>query len=111
MVVWENGRMKKSDYRKFIIQHGRSATTISPPCARWSRAATRESSGGEAPMPALVLIDGGIGQLHAAAEALEAIGDHQPAAGLHRQARGDHLRLRPGGRARSCSTATRRSCT
>ena len=34
MVVWEDGKMKKSDYRKFII-HGVKASTISPPCARW----------------------------------------------------------------------------
>ena len=35
MVVWEDGRMKKSDYRKFIIRTVK-ATTISPPCAKWS---------------------------------------------------------------------------
>jgi Nuclease subunit of the excinuclease complex len=34
MVVWEDGRMKKSDYRKFIIRTWK-AMTISPPCAKW----------------------------------------------------------------------------
>ena len=35
------------------------------------------------PMPSLVLIDGGIGQLHAAAEALEALGIiNQPLASI-----------------------------
>ena len=34
MVVWEDGQMKKSDYRKFIIRDV-TAWTILPPCARW----------------------------------------------------------------------------
>ena len=34
MVVWEDGKMKKSDYRKFIIRPWKGST-ISPPCARW----------------------------------------------------------------------------
>ena len=33
-------------------------------------------------MPSLILIDGGLGQLHAAAEALGIAANHQPAAGL-----------------------------
>ena len=34
MVVWEDGQMKKSDYRKFIIRDVME-WTISLPCARW----------------------------------------------------------------------------
>ena len=133
MVVWEAGRMKKSDYRKFIIR----GETFSPTTnvAVIDAAATQLVEGGntpsesvepitlspvppelipeekveilpilqklrpippgqnddfasmreavtrryrrlqeeQKPMPSLILIDGGIGQLHAAAEALEAL--------------------------------------
>jgi excinuclease ABC subunit C len=73
MVVWEDGRMKKSDYRKFIIKtvigNDDFASMREVVTRRYSR--LKEES---APMPGLVLIDGGLGQLHAAAEALEAIG-------------------------------------
>ena len=74
MVVWEDGRMKKADYRKFIIR-----TVIGQrrfrQHARGGDAALLAAAGGEAARcPGLVLIDGGLGQLHAAAEALEAIG-------------------------------------
>lgn len=73
MVVWEDGRMKKADYRKFIIRtvigNDDFASMREVVTRRYSRL-QQES----APMPGLVLIDGGIGQLHAAAEALEAIG-------------------------------------
>ncbi len=73
MVVWEDGRMKKSDYRKFIIKtvigNDDFASMREVVTRRYSR--LREEG---SPMPGLVLIDGGLGQLHAAAEALEAIG-------------------------------------
>jgi excinuclease ABC subunit C len=90
MVVWENGRMKKSDYRKFIIRgtpenRGEAAGTLpddkgpEDELLRDDFASMREAVGRryrrllqeKRPMPSLVLIDGGIGQLHAAAEALE----------------------------------------
>ncbi|MBX5495861.1 MAG: excinuclease ABC subunit UvrC [Bryobacteraceae bacterium] len=72
MVVWEDGRMKKSDYRKFIIR-----TVIgNDDFASIREAVTRrygrlKAEGGK--MPGLVLIDGGLGQLHAAAEALASL--------------------------------------
>jgi excinuclease ABC subunit C len=44
----------------------------------------------------LVLVDGGLGQLHAAAAALEELGNHGSAAGVDRQARRMDLRLRAG---------------
>ena len=70
LVVWENGSMKKSQYRKFIIR------------GEWGNddfASMREAVGRryqrlraeKAAMPGLILIDGGLGQLRAAADALE----------------------------------------
>jgi excinuclease ABC subunit C len=73
MVVWEDGKMKKSDYRKFIIKtvigNDDFASMREVVTRRYSRLKEEGT-----PMPGLVLIDGGLGQLHAAAEALEAIG-------------------------------------
>jgi excinuclease ABC subunit C len=113
MVVWEKGRMKKGDYRKFIIR-GMDTPVVE---GRTVRAAP-EGAGGPADhgvrvlpvyrqnddflsmrevvtrryrrvqeerkaMPGLVLIDGGVGQLHAAAEALESLGIiNQPLASI-----------------------------
>jgi len=34
MVVWEEGKIKKSDYRKFISRASRASMT-SPRCVRW----------------------------------------------------------------------------
>ncbi len=73
MVVWEDGKMKKSDYRKFIIRtvvgNDDFASMREVVTRRYSRLLEEK-----VPMPGLVLIDGGLGQLHAAAGALEAIG-------------------------------------
>ncbi len=130
MVVWESGKIKKSDYRKFIIRsvdgvddfaamrevvtrrYKRLQESGSPTGAGFALVGVEESGsptgaastpGGvkesgspagadSAPggmkvqkenMPSLVLIDGGIGQLHAAAEALEALGIvNQPLASI-----------------------------
>jgi excinuclease ABC subunit C len=72
MVVWEDGKMKKSDYRKFIIRTVEGvddfASMREVVTRRYKRLQQEEKS-----MPSLVLIDGGLGQLHAAAEALEAL--------------------------------------
>ena len=69
MVVWEDGHMKKSDYRKFIIRTVEGvddfASMREVVTRRYKRVQEEEK-----PMPSLVLIDGGLGQLHAAAEAL-----------------------------------------
>ncbi|HET7214151.1 MAG TPA: excinuclease ABC subunit UvrC [Terriglobia bacterium] len=69
MVVCEEGRMKKADYRKFIIksvpQNDDFASMREVVGRRYSRLQEEKK-----PLPDLVLIDGGIGQLHAAAEAL-----------------------------------------
>ena len=100
MVVWENGHMKKSDYRKFIIRgdEGSSENSNNPssnnavpnspfPIARipisknddfasMREAVTRRYrrlQEEKKPLPSLILIDGGIGQLHAAAQALDSL--------------------------------------
>ncbi len=73
MVVWENGRMKKGDYRKFIIKTVDGIDDF----ASMREAVTRRYrrlQEEHKPFPGLILIDGGIGQLHAAVEALEALG-------------------------------------
>ncbi|HLH16382.1 MAG TPA: excinuclease ABC subunit UvrC [Bryobacteraceae bacterium] len=82
MVVWENGRMKKADYRKFIIRTVIGNDDFASMREVVTRRYTRVQEE-KLPMPGLVLIDGGIGQLHAAAEALEAIGiSDQPLASI-----------------------------
>jgi excinuclease ABC subunit C len=95
MVVWENGHMKKSDYRKFIIRgdedpsdDSSNALPVSalPGAALpvWKNddfASMREAvtrryrrlQEEKKPLPSLILIDGGIGQLHAAAQALDSL--------------------------------------
>ncbi|HXT23656.1 MAG TPA: excinuclease ABC subunit UvrC [Candidatus Eisenbacteria bacterium] len=117
MVVWEKGRMKKSDYRKFIVRGmevgGPTATEQGEGNNRRSR--EWRSGGGNGirvlpvlrrnddfaslrevvarryrrlqeekrAMPSLVLIDGGVGQLHAAVDALESLGIiNQPLASI-----------------------------
>ena len=72
MVVWEDGQMKKSDYRKFIIRDvigvDDFASMREVVTRRYKRIQEEKKK-----MPSLVLIDGGLGQLHAASEALEAL--------------------------------------
>ncbi len=72
MVVWEDGKMKKSDYRKFIIKTVAGVDDFASMREVVTRRYQRLQED-KKPMPSLVLIDGGIGQLHAAAEALEAL--------------------------------------
>ncbi|HEX6497041.1 MAG TPA: helix-hairpin-helix domain-containing protein, partial [Acidobacteriaceae bacterium] len=94
MVVWENGAMKKSDYRKFQVKTvagvddfasmreivGRRykrvlQETSAAELVETSDSDARVRDGAErGKMPSLVLIDGGLGQLHAAAAALEELG-------------------------------------
>ena len=72
MVVWEDGKMKKSDYRKFIIRTVEGvddfASMREVVTRRYKRLQDEKNA-----MPSLVLIDGGLGQLHAASEALETL--------------------------------------
>lgn len=98
MVVWQDGKMKKSDYRKFIIrgESGAGVSACPPPefgstagqarmpviqsrnddFASMREAVTRRYRRlleEKKTLPPLILIDGGIGQLHAAAQALESL--------------------------------------
>jgi excinuclease ABC subunit C len=80
MVVWESGRMKKSDYRKFIIRGeaapGGRERSANDDFASMHEAVKRRYSRlqeEKKPMPGLILIDGGLGQLHAAAQALDSL--------------------------------------
>ncbi|HEX5433072.1 MAG TPA: excinuclease ABC subunit UvrC [Candidatus Angelobacter sp.] len=70
MVVWEDGKMNKSEYRKFIVRSVQGvddfASMREVVGRRYKRLRDENKS-----LPSLVLIDGGLGQLHAAAEALE----------------------------------------
>ena len=72
MVVWEDGKMKKSDYRKFIIKTVEGVDDFvsmrEVVTRRYQRILEEKKN-----MPSLVLIDGGLGQLHAAAQALETL--------------------------------------
>ncbi|ABF42118.1 Excinuclease ABC subunit C [Candidatus Koribacter versatilis Ellin345] len=82
MVVWEDGKMKKSDYRKFIIKTVQGVDDFASMREVVTRRYKRIVEENQ-PMPSLVLIDGGVGQLHAAAGALEAIGiTNQPLASI-----------------------------
>jgi excinuclease ABC subunit C len=73
MVVWEDGAMKKSDYRKFQVK---TVTGVDDFASmreiihrRYKRLLEDKKD-----FPSLILIDGGLGQLHAAADALAEIG-------------------------------------
>jgi excinuclease ABC subunit C len=73
MVVWEDGEMKKSAYRKFQVK---TVTGVDDFASmreivfrRYKRIKDEDGT-----MPSLVLIDGGLGQLHAAFSALEELG-------------------------------------
>jgi len=72
MVVWENGQMNKSEYRKFIVKTVEGvddfASMREVVTRRYKRLRDEKK-----PFPSLILVDGGLGQLHAAAEALEAL--------------------------------------
>jgi excinuclease ABC subunit C len=82
MVVWEDGAMNKSQYRKFIV---RTVTGVDDFASmrevvtrRYKRLRDEDKT-----FPSLVLIDGGLGQLHAAAQALEELGiTNQPLAAI-----------------------------
>jgi excinuclease ABC subunit C len=77
MVVWEDGKMKKSDYRKFIIRTVEGvddfASMREVVTRRYKRVQDEKRIDDKKLMPSLVLIDGGLGQLHAAAAALDSL--------------------------------------
>jgi excinuclease ABC subunit C len=73
MVVWEKGGMKKADYRKFQVKTVSGVDDFASMREIIHRRYKRLMDD-KKPMPSLILIDGGLGQLHAAADALTEIG-------------------------------------
>ena len=73
MVVWEDGAMKKSDYRKFQVKTVSGVDDFASMREVIQRRYKRLQEE-KKPFPSLILIDGGLGQLHAAYSALEEIG-------------------------------------
>lgn len=86
MVVFEDGRPKKNDYRKFKIK-----TVVGPDdYASMAEVLTRRFEHNEWEKPDLILIDGGKGQVHAVLEALNGL-DGIPICGMVKD---DHHRTR-----------------
>ncbi|TKB69078.1 MAG: excinuclease ABC subunit UvrC [Nitrospira sp.] len=86
MVVWEDGQMKKADYRRFKIQTVEGANDFASMKEVVTRRYGREE---RLAQPDLILIDGGLGQLAAALEGLKETGQSGlPILGLAK-ARGD----------------------
>jgi excinuclease ABC subunit C len=82
MVVWQEGQMNKAQYRKFKIASVLGVDDFAAMREVVERRYRRLKEE-DKPMPSLVLIDGGLGQLHAAAEALESLGfTSQPLASI-----------------------------
>ena len=65
MVVWEDGAMKKSDYRKFQVKTVTGVDDFASMREVIQRRYKRLQED-KKPFPSLILIDGGLGQLHAA---------------------------------------------
>jgi excinuclease ABC subunit C len=86
MVVWEDGRMKKSDYRRFKIAGVQGANDFAS-----MHEVVRRRYGGmeELARPDLVLIDGGLGQLASARAALQEVGHPELAVIGLAKAKGD----------------------
>jgi excinuclease ABC subunit C len=96
LVVWEDGKMNKQLYRKFkvmtVLGVDDFASMREVVHRRYKRilegmenkpGASETSKKEPQTLPSLILIDGGLGQLHAAAEALESLGlTSQPLASI-----------------------------
>jgi len=84
LVVWEDGKMNKQLYRKFkvmtVLGVDDFASMREVVHRRYRRLLDQQEGKIEGnkkepdTLPSLILIDGGLGQLHAAAEALESLG-------------------------------------
>ena len=82
LVVWEDGKMNKSAYRKFKVKTVAGVDDFASMREVVERR-YRRLKDEDQPMPSLILVDGGLGQLHAAAEALESLGfTSQPLAAI-----------------------------
>jgi excinuclease ABC subunit C len=86
MVVWQDGEMKKDDYKRYKIR----TVTGTDDFAAMREVVTRRygrALEGEGVFPDLILLDGGRGQLHAGMKALEDLGlDYLPIASLAKRA-------------------------
>jgi excinuclease ABC subunit C len=86
MVVWQDGEMKKDDYKRYRIR----TVTGTDDFASMREVLTRRygrALEGEGVFPDLILLDGGRGQLHAGMKALEDLGlDYLPIAALAKRA-------------------------
>ncbi len=90
MVVYENGRKKNSDYRRFkirTIEGPNDVGSMQEVLFRRFQRGLKEKEGGEqesfSRFPDLILIDGGKGQVHAVQDVLKALSLHRiPVAGM-----------------------------
>ena len=73
MVVCENGKMNRSEYRKFRIRNVEGVNDVASMSEVVTRRYRRVLEEGK-PLPDLVMIDGGKGQLNGAAEAMRELG-------------------------------------
>jgi len=78
MVVWEKGEIKKSDYRRFRIRTVAGANDFASMqeviMRRYGRTDGEQGEAMILPLPDLILIDGGLGQLAAARDGLNKVG-------------------------------------
>jgi excinuclease ABC subunit C len=82
LVVWEDGAMNKQAYRKFKVKTVSGVDDFAAMKEVVGRRYKRVQEEKQ-PMPSLILVDGGLGQLHSAAEALESLGiTSQPLASI-----------------------------
>ena len=82
LVVWEDGKMNKQAYRKFKVKTVAGVDDFASMHEVIERR-YRRLKDEDQPLPSLVLVDGGLGQLHAAADALESLGlTSQPLASI-----------------------------
>ena len=94
MVVYEKGKPKRSDYRKFRIKSVQGPNDYASMEEVLTRRFTHESSGefdSFAKAPDLLLMDGGKGQVNIALGVLEKLGLHIPVCGMVKD---DHHRTR-----------------
>ena len=89
MVVYENGRPKKSDYRKFRLKTVEGPDDYASMYEVLNRRFTHglndkesDSVTGFSVFPDLILMDGGLGQVHIANKVLEELGINVPVCGM-----------------------------
>ncbi|HWR55937.1 MAG TPA: excinuclease ABC subunit UvrC, partial [Negativicutes bacterium] len=82
MVVFEGGKPKKEDYRRYKIKTVQGANDF----ATMQEVVHRRYKDGKPPLPDLIIIDGGKGQLHAARAVLHGLNlAHIPTYGLAKE--------------------------